>query len=96
MISVILLGLHYKKLPSIGQKIDWVGAATLVGAVVCLMFALELGGNKYAWDSINIISLFSGFAVLFILFIFAEGKRIGFLSFLFQCSRIGYLQAVLL
>ncbi len=75
IISVILLGLHYKEsLQHQKQKIDWIGAATLVGAVVCLMFALELGGNKYAWDSINIISLFSGFAVLFILFIFAERK----------------------
>jgi MFS family permease len=33
------------------QKIDWWGAFTLVGAIVCVMFALELGGNEYAWDS---------------------------------------------
>ena len=46
----------------------------MLGLSSVFMFALELGGNKYAWDSINIISLFSGFAVLFILFIFAERK----------------------
>lgn len=56
------------------QKIDWWGAFTLVGAIVCLMFALELGGNKYAWDSTVILSLFGGFAVLFVGFLFAETK----------------------
>ncbi|MBU5442861.1 MDR family MFS transporter [Paenibacillus sp. MSJ-34] len=56
------------------QRIDWGGAFTLVGAVVCLMFALELGGNQYAWDSIVIIGLFAGFAVLFALFLFIETR----------------------
>ncbi len=56
------------------QRIDWAGAITLVGAVVCLMFALELGGNKYEWDSGVILSLFSGFIVLFAAFLFAETK----------------------
>lgn len=37
------------------QPIDWLGAVTLVGAVVCLMFALELGGKQYAWDSSMIL-----------------------------------------
>jgi predicted MFS family arabinose efflux permease len=46
----------------------------LVGAVVCLMFALELGGQKYDWDSTLIISLFTGFALLFLIFLFVEIK----------------------
>lgn len=75
IISLILIALYYKEsLQHQKQKIDWLGASTLVGAVVCLMFALELGGNKYAWNSINIISLFTGFAILFILFINAERR----------------------
>ncbi|WP_281274984.1 MDR family MFS transporter [Brevibacillus fluminis] len=57
------------------QKIDWWGAFTLVGAVVCLMFALELGGKEYAWDSATIIALFVVFAVLTILFLLVE-KRV--------------------
>jgi EmrB/QacA subfamily drug resistance transporter len=57
------------------QPIDWVGAFTLVGAVVCLMFALELGGKKYAWDSSLILGLFAGFAVLAISFLVTE-KRV--------------------
>ncbi|MFC5469978.1 MDR family MFS transporter [Cohnella suwonensis] len=56
------------------QRIDWVGAFTLVGAVVCLMFALELGGKKFAWDSGEIIGLFAGFAVLAIAFLITETK----------------------
>ncbi|MEF2967009.1 MDR family MFS transporter [Paenibacillus sp. M1] len=56
------------------QQIDWSGAATLVGAVVCLMFALELGGEKYAWNSTVIISLFAGFAILFLVFLLAERR----------------------
>ncbi|TKI95499.1 MFS transporter, partial [Bacillus wiedmannii] len=56
------------------QKIDWFGAITLVGAVVSLMFALELGGQKYDWDSSFILSLFGGFTILIIAFIFIERK----------------------
>lgn len=56
------------------QKIDWLGALTLVGAIVCLMFALELGGKTYAWDSAAIIGLFAGFGVLAVLFLLAEAR----------------------
>lgn len=55
-------------------KIDWFGALTLVGAVISLMFALELGGNLYAWSSTPIIGLLLTFAVLFILFVIIERK----------------------
>ncbi|MBB2482599.1 MDR family MFS transporter [Heyndrickxia shackletonii] len=61
--------LNLKKL-----KIDWIGAITLIGAVVSLMFALELGGNQYAWGSTMIISLFAIFAVLFVIFLIVERK----------------------
>lgn len=54
------------------QQIDWGGAFTLVGAVVCLMFALELGGGKFAWDSGVILGLLGGFAALFIAFVLIE------------------------
>ena len=54
------------------QKIDWWGATTLVLAVVSLMFALELGGNKYDWNSTPIIALFASFALFFIIFFFVE------------------------
>ncbi|MHA0855905.1 MDR family MFS transporter [Paenibacillus sp. CMAA1364] len=54
------------------QKIDWWGASTLVIAVISLMFALELGGKNYAWNSMMIVSLFTVFTVFFIVFFFVE------------------------
>lgn len=74
-IALVMIVFFYRESPMHArQKIDWIGATTLVGAVVCLMFALELGGQKYAWDSVQIISLFVGFAVLAVIFLFAETK----------------------
>lgn len=56
------------------QKIDWWGAITLVVSVVCLMFALELGGKTYDWNSVQIIGLFAVFAIFFVAFFIAERK----------------------
>lgn len=56
------------------QPIDWTGAITLLGAVVCLMFALELGGKQLAWDSIEILSLLGGFLLLTTVFLYCETK----------------------
>ena len=75
LIALAFIVFFYKESPVHSkQKIDWWGAFTLVGAVVSLMFALELGGNEYAWNSTEIISLFAAFGVLFISFIFIERK----------------------
>jgi len=75
IVSFILIMAFYKESPEHRkQQIDWFGALTLVGAVVCLMFALELGGGKYAWDSLQILGLFFGFAVLLISFLLIERK----------------------
>src|SRR5690606_19271600 len=75
LVCLVLIILFYREsLSRSKQRIDWGGAATLVGAVVCLMFALELGGETYPWDSTAILSLFAGFAVLFIAFLFIETR----------------------
>ena len=75
ILSLILIVLFYKESPvHQKQKIDWLGAITLIGAVVCLMFALELGGQKYDWDSYFILSLFAGFTILSIVFLYVETK----------------------
>jgi len=75
ILSLIFISVSYKESPvHQKQSIDWWGAVTLIGAVVCLMFALELGGQKYAWDSSVILSLFTGFAALSLLFLFVETK----------------------
>ncbi|MCJ8005919.1 MDR family MFS transporter [Lederbergia wuyishanensis] len=75
IISFALIFYFYKEsLEHKSQKIDWWGAFTLVGAVVCLMFALELGGNQYAWGSWIILGLFSLFIAFFIVFLLVERK----------------------
>ncbi|GEK33608.1 MDR family MFS transporter [Kurthia sibirica] len=73
--SFILITKYYKESPVLSkQKIDWTGAATLVIAVLSLMFALELGGDKYAWKSPEIGALLGSFILFFIIFIFVELK----------------------
>ena len=75
LIAFVMIGFFYKEsLEHSKQQIDWWGAISLLGAVVCLMFALELGGKQYAWDSATILGLFAGFAVLAISFLIAETK----------------------
>ncbi|MEK4092811.1 MDR family MFS transporter [Viridibacillus sp. FSL H8-0110] len=75
IISFLLIMKNYKESPvHTKQKIDWWGAATLVLAVISLMFALELGGKQYDWNSAPIISLFVSFAIFFIVFFFVELK----------------------
>ncbi|MBW4085481.1 MDR family MFS transporter [Paenibacillus sp. S150] len=73
IVAFISITMSYKESVSHAkQRIDWGGAFTLVGAIICLMFALELGGNQYAWDSAAILGLFAGFAVLLIAFLLIE------------------------
>ncbi|GGF65261.1 MFS transporter [Paenibacillus albidus] len=73
IIAFILITMFYKESVNHSkQRIDWGGAFSLVGAIICLMFALELGGNQYPWGSSTILGLFAGFAVLLLAFIFIE------------------------
>ncbi|RJS61152.1 MDR family MFS transporter [Bacillus sp. PK3_68] len=75
MVSVFLIIKYYhESTQHQKQRIDWAGAITLVAAVVCLMFALELGGKEYPWDSAQILSLFAGFVIFFGAFLWAETK----------------------
>ncbi|MED4571483.1 MDR family MFS transporter [Brevibacillus agri] len=74
-LSLWFISVYYREsLEHRKQSIDWWGAITLVGAIVSLMFALELGGNQYAWDSVQIIGLLVAFLLLFIIFLFVETK----------------------
>ncbi|RFU61052.1 MDR family MFS transporter [Peribacillus glennii] len=72
-VALFLILRYYQESPQHNeQKIDWWGAVTLVIAVVSLMFALELGGKQFAWDSFQIIGLFTSFGLFFIAFFFVE------------------------
>lgn len=75
IVSLWLVLKYYLESPQHNrQRIDWWGAITLVSAVVCLMFGLELGGKEFAWNSAQIIGLFAGFAVFFVIFLIVETK----------------------
>ncbi|MGG1516393.1 MDR family MFS transporter [Paenibacillus oryzisoli] len=76
-IALLMIALFYKETQTHSkQTIDWAGSILLVGAVVCCIFGLELGGKTYAWSSPQIVGLFSGFVVLTILLIVVEKKAV--------------------
>ncbi|WIG59893.1 MAG: putative MFS-type transporter [Ktedonobacterales bacterium] len=54
------------------HRIDFLGSAALIGWSVPLLLALSLGGDQYAWNSWQIISLFATAAVVLVLFIIIE------------------------
>lgn len=77
VVSLVLVAKYYKEsLSRMKQRVDWLGAFTLVGATVCLIFALELGGKLYAWSSLPIIGLLAGFVIMGILFLIAEKRAV--------------------
>lgn len=74
-LALLLIALFYKESAEHSkQKIDWAGSVLLVGAIVCFMLGLELGGKAYAWSSPQIIGLFAGTAVLILLLVAVERK----------------------
>ena len=50
------------------QRMDLGGAAILIGAVCCLLLALQWGGTASPWNSARIIVLFAGFGLLSLTF----------------------------
>lgn len=49
-------------------RMDWTGAALLLGACICLLIALQEGGILTPWRSAKIIGLLVGFVLLLIAF----------------------------
>ncbi|WP_042163249.1 DHA2 family efflux MFS transporter permease subunit [Paenibacillus gorillae] len=75
LIAFIMIAFFYKEsIVHSKQKIDYFGAIVLVASIVCLMFALELGGKQYAWNSAVILGLLAAFAVLITGFVFIERR----------------------
>ncbi|PYH91185.1 putative MFS drug efflux transporter [Aspergillus ellipticus CBS 707.79] len=71
-VYVLLLPPH-EPLPTATQKekaknIDWVGSVLFVGALACLVMAIDFGGAEWAWGSSRSIALFVVAAILFIVF----------------------------
>ncbi|GBG10363.1 MFS transporter [Paenibacillus agaridevorans] len=75
VIALLAIALFYKESAvHARQKIDWAGSVLLVGAIVCFMLGLELGGKTYPWDSPQILGLFAGFVVLVLLLVVVEKR----------------------
>ena len=54
---------------------DVLGTILFLGAVCCLIFALQQGGQTVPWNSPTIIGLFVGFGILFLAFGFVQWTR---------------------
>ncbi|KAE8381295.1 major facilitator superfamily domain-containing protein [Aspergillus bertholletiae] len=56
------------------KQLDLIGASLLIPAIVCLLLALQWGGNKYPWNNSRIIGLFIGFGLMIIIFTVSQIK----------------------
>lgn len=75
IVSLLFIMRFYKETKQYEKrKIDWLGATTLIIAVVSLMFGLQLAGKEFAWSSWQIILLLSMFVVFSVVFLIAETK----------------------
>ena len=50
-------------------RLDLLGTAMLIPAIICLLLALQWGGTEYAWNSSVVIGLFVGSAVMLGIFV---------------------------
>lgn len=56
------------------RPIDWLGSLVLVGATLCLLLVVTLGGETYSWSSPVIVVLGAGACVLAAAFIAVERR----------------------
>jgi EmrB/QacA subfamily drug resistance transporter len=54
------------------HRIDYLGAATIVAAVSCLLLYLDWRGNEFGWTEPVALLLLAGFALLAVLFVLVE------------------------
>lgn len=57
-----------------GGNVDYLGAALLIAAFIPLLLALTLGGRVYAWQSAEILLMFTGAVLALLLFVWAEHR----------------------
>ncbi len=58
------------------HRIDYLGAATIVAAVACLLLYLDWRGNKFGWTEPVALALLAGFVVLSALFVLMEVRGV--------------------
>ena len=76
--GLVALFMVIARMPSLSHaskgKVDYLGAALIVAAGVSLLLALTLGGQKYPWDSPQVLGLFAIFAAATALLIVVERR----------------------
>jgi EmrB/QacA subfamily drug resistance transporter len=71
VITSIVLDLPYRR---IDHRIDYLGAALVMGAASALILVTVWGGEQYAWTSPTILGLAIGGVVMLIAFLAVEGR----------------------
>lgn len=56
-------------------RMDLMGTVLFLGAICCLIFALQQGGQRVPWNSSTIVGLFVGFGILLVAFSFVQWTR---------------------
>lgn len=56
------------------KRIDYLGAAALIMALIPLLLGFTWGGNKYDWNSVQIISMFVFSLIMLLIFLLIERK----------------------
>jgi EmrB/QacA subfamily drug resistance transporter len=54
------------------KKVDYLGAGALIITLIPMLLAFTWGGNKYNWNSIQIISMFATSAIMLVIFLMIE------------------------
>lgn len=56
------------------SKMDLSGAVFLIAAMVCLLLALQWGGNKFPWSSPRVYGCLIGFGLFLAVFIAMQAR----------------------
>jgi len=71
---ILVFGFFHERFSKVRKSIDYAGAATFTIGISSLLLALLTGGEKFAWDSAVILSLFAAAAVFLAVFLFIESR----------------------
>jgi EmrB/QacA subfamily drug resistance transporter len=71
VVTSSVLNLNFTRVP---HRIDWAGAALLIGGIGSLLLVTVFGGGEYPWASPEIIGLALGAVVMIVAFTFQERR----------------------
>jgi EmrB/QacA subfamily drug resistance transporter len=71
VVTSMVLNLPFRRIP---HRIDYLGAALIVGAVTSALLVMVWGGAEYAWTSVEIIGLAVAAVVLTVAFVWQERR----------------------